>query len=227
MEALFRREVLDKGYLEVQRVDGSDQEIVAAARVSFLGDSKGEEKDRRLLHYLYRHRHMTPFEQVGMKVRVKAPVVVWWQWVRHRTQSYNFQSGRYTPFEEDEYYIPETWRKQSESNKQGSAGPVGDELNDLLNRRLQELAKDSHKLYQFALDHGVAKEQARLLLPAFGLYYEAVSTANLRNWLHFLSLRNAPDAQWEIRQYAKAVEEAVAEFFPWTYSIYKEVQGKV
>ncbi|HEC24354.1 MAG TPA: thymidylate synthase (FAD), partial [Chloroflexi bacterium] len=87
-----------------------DISIVNAARVSFLGHSKGDEQDKRLLFYLLKHRHTTPFEQVEFKFRVRAPVIVWWQWVRHRTWSYNLQSGRYTPFQEDEFYIPSLWR---------------------------------------------------------------------------------------------------------------------
>ena len=76
--------VLDKGWIELQDVMGDDNAIVAAARASFLGESKGADQDKRLLFYLMRHRHTTPFEMVEFKFRVRAPVVVWWQWVRHR-----------------------------------------------------------------------------------------------------------------------------------------------
>ncbi len=108
--------VLDKGYVEL--VDmmphpatgvSGDLAIVNAARVSFLGESKGDEADKKLLFYLMRHQHTSPFEMVHFKLRVCAPLVTYWQWVRHRTfhyQSANAQSGRYTPFEEDDFYVP-------------------------------------------------------------------------------------------------------------------------
>lgn len=101
-----------------------DLAIVNAARTSYLGESKGPERDKKLLMYLYKNKHMGPFEMVEFKFRINAPVLVFWQWVRHRTQSMNFQSGRYTPFEEDSFYTPEAdaWRKQSAVNKQGSDG---------------------------------------------------------------------------------------------------------
>ncbi|PJF40106.1 MAG: thymidylate synthase (FAD), partial [Phototrophicales bacterium] len=90
-----------------------DLAIVNAARVSFLGESKGDERDKKLLFYLLRHRHTSPFEMVEFKFRVRAPLVTWWQWVRHRTWNMNAQSGRYTPFEENDFYVPSVWRKQS------------------------------------------------------------------------------------------------------------------
>ena len=97
--------VLDQGWIELQDVMGDDLAIVNAARVSFLGESKGDERDKKLLFYLLRHRHTSPFEQVEFKFRVRAPLVTWWQWVRHRTWSMNAQSGRYTPFEEGDFYL--------------------------------------------------------------------------------------------------------------------------
>ena len=86
-----RVDVLDKGWVELQDVMGDDNAIVAAARASFLGESKGTERDKKLLFYLLRHHHTTPFEMVEFKFRVRAPVVVWWQWVRHRTWNFNAQ----------------------------------------------------------------------------------------------------------------------------------------
>ena len=79
-----RIDLLDKGWIELQDIMGDDLAIVNAARVSFLGESKGGDKDKKLLFYLLNHRHTSPFEQVEFKFRVRAPVVTWWQWVRHR-----------------------------------------------------------------------------------------------------------------------------------------------
>ncbi len=193
-----------------------DLSIVNAARVSFLGESKGEEKDKKLLFYLLKHRHTTPFEQVELKFRVRAPVVVWWQWVRHRTWHYNFQSGRYLPFERDDFYIPAEWRRQSESNKQGSEGLLDNADGEALTQRLSAVTAESFRLYEDALAQGVAKEQARLFLPAWCAYYIAVCKVDAWNLMHFLRLRMAPDAQWEIRQYALAIHEVFRQALPWT-----------
>ena len=126
-----RIDVLDKGWLELVDImphpsapASGDLAIVNAARVSFLGESKGDERDKKLLFYLLRHRHTSPFEMVEFKFRIRAPLVMWWQLVRHRTANLNMQSGRYTPFEENDFYVPEVWRKQSADNKQASEGTV-------------------------------------------------------------------------------------------------------
>src|SRR2546430_1966564 len=119
-----RVKVLDKGYVELQAVMGNDLSIVNAARVSFLGESKGTEKDKKLLFYLMRNRHTSPFEMCEFKFRLRCPLVTWWQLVRHRTLSLNLQSSRYTPFEEDDFYVPDVWRKQASDNKQASEGDL-------------------------------------------------------------------------------------------------------
>ncbi len=210
-------EVLDKGWVELQDLMGDDLAIVNAARASFLGESKGDDKDRKLLFYLMQHRHTSPFEQVEFKFRVRAPVVTWWQWVRHRTWSFNAQSGRYTPFEEDDFYVPGTWRKQSPSNKQASLGELTPEEGQPLTQALEEHYRRGYELYRRALDAGVAREQARVFLPGFAVYYTWVCKVDAHNLMHFLSLRMASEAQYEIRAYAKAIYK---HFFkpalPWT-----------
>lgn len=212
-----RVEILDQGWIELQDVMGDDLAIVNAARVSFLGESKGEEADKKLLFYLMRHRHTSPFEQVEFKFRVRAPLLVWWQWVRHRTWHVNAQSGRYTPFEMHDFYKPTVWRQQSESNKQGSEGEIDQADAERLSTLLAEHYTHSFELYEQALEAGVAKEQARLFLPGFGVYYIWVCKVDAHNLMHFLRLRMAPDAQAEIRAYAQAI---YAHFFkpvlPWT-----------
>lgn len=215
--------VLDKGWIELQDLMGDDNAIVAAARTSFLGESKGPEKDKRLLFYLLRHRHTTPFEMVEFKFRVRAPVVTWWQWVRHRTFSFNAQSGRYTPFDEDDFYEvePDAWRRQSPSNKQASEGLVEDA--GWLSEALQRHYDQGYQLYRQALEAGVAREQARLFLAGFGVYYTWVAKVDAHNLMHFLKLRMAPDAQYEIRVYAQAIYE---HFFkpalPWTAEAFEK-----
>ena len=209
--------VLDKGWIELQDVMGDDNAIVAAARASFLGESKGPEKDKRLLFYLLRHRHTTPFEMVEFKFRVRAPVVVWWQWVRHRTWNFNAQSGRYTPFEENDFYQvePDQWRRQSADNKQASEGYVEDAA--WLSEALAKHYDEGYRLYRAALDAGVAREQARLFLAGFAVYYTWVAKIDAHNLMHFMKLRAAPDAQYEIRVYAQAIlEEFFRPVLPWT-----------
>jgi thymidylate synthase (FAD) len=210
-------EVLDKGWIELQDVMGDDLAIVNAARVSFLGESKGTEQDKKLLFYLLHHRHTSPFEQVEFKFRVRAPLIVWWQWARHRMWHYNAQSGRYTPFKENDFYVPLSWRKQSPDNKQGSEGNIDPAASERLTTELIAHYEQGFTLYEQALAAGVAKEQARLFLPGFSVYYTWVTKTDAHNLMHFLSLRMAPDAQAEIRAYAQAIYD---NFFqpalPWT-----------
>jgi thymidylate synthase (FAD) len=232
MQDLFNKriEVLDKGWIELidmmphptHEVSG-DLAIVNAARVSFLGDSKGDEKDKKLLFYLLRNLHTSPFEMVEFKFRVHAPLVTWWQWARHRTWNFNAQSGRYTPFEENAFYVPSVWRKQSASNKQASDGVIEEAQNADLMQKLEAHYEQAFKLYEEALSMGVAKEMARLFLPGFSVYYTWVAKTDAHNLMHFLKLRMASDAQHEIRVYADAIYE---HFFkptlPWTSEAFEQ-----
>jgi thymidylate synthase (FAD) len=226
MNALLgkRVNVLDKGWIELQDMMGDDLAAVNAARVSFLGESKGAEADKKLLFYLLRHRHTSPFEQIEFKFRVHAPVVTWWQWVRHRMWNFNAQSGRYVPFEEDDFYTPTVWRKQSPSNKQASLGELTPEEGAPLTEALLKHYEDGFKLYQQALSMGVAREQARVFLPGFSVYYTWVCKVDAHNLMHFLHLRMAEDAQYEIRVYAQAIYN---EFFkpalPWTAEAFEKI----
>lgn len=225
--------VLDKGFVELldfmphpaTNVSG-DLAIVNAARVSFMGESKGEDADRKLLFYLLRHQHTSPFEQVQFKFRVHAPLLTYWQWIRHRTfhyQSVNSQSGRYTPFDENDFYVPDAWRRQSKSNKQASEGELDAAQAAELTRKLLEHYEQGYKLYSEALAAGVSKEMARLFLPGFSVYYTWVLSVDALNLMNFLRLRMASDAQYEIRVYAQAIYE---EFFkpalPWTAQAFEE-----
>lgn len=219
-----RIELLDKGWIELvdlmphpsAHVSG-DLAIVNAARVSFLGESKGEERDKKLLFYLLRNHHTSPFEMCEFKFRVRAPLITWWQWVRHRTWNFNAQSGRYTPFAENDFYVPTIWRKQAKDNKQASEGQVGDDDNQALHDDLLRHYAEGFRMYERALEAGVAREMARLFLPGFSVYYTWVAKVDAHNLMGFLRLRMASDAQYEIRVYAEAIYE---HFFkpalPWT-----------
>ncbi len=223
-------DILDKGFIELvdlmphPRTEvAGDLAIVNAARVSFLGESKGDERDKRLLFYLLRNRHTSPFEMVEFKFRVRAPLVTWWQWVRHRTWNMNAQSGRYTSFEENDFYVPNVWRKQAKDNKQASKGEVDAETSAQLTRQLVEHYETAYKLYENALEAGVSKEMARLYLPGFSVYYTWVTKVDAHNLMHFLRLRMASDAQYEVRVYANAIYE---HFFkaalPWTAEAFEQ-----
>ncbi len=219
-----RVKVLDKGYVEL--VDlmphpatgiPGDLAIVNAARVSYLGESRGDERDRKLLFYLMRHRHTSPFEMVEFKFRCRAPLLTWWQWVRHRTWNANAQSGRYTPFGEDDFYVPEVWRLQARSNRQASEGALDEELGKQLGDDLIEHYDRSYALYEKALQAGVSRELARVFLPGFSVYYTWVMKVDAHNLMHFLRLRMAEDAQYEIRVYAQAIfEHFFRPALPWT-----------
>lgn len=225
-----RVKVLDKGWIELvdlmphpeSKVSG-DLAIVNAARVSFLGESKGPERDKKLLFYLLRHRHTSPFEMVEFKFRVRAPLVTWWQWVRHRTWNMNAQSGRYTPFKEEDFYVPDVWRKQSADNKQASEGALEASDNLELTDKLLRHYDEGYRLYEEALERGVSKEMARLFLPGFSVYYTWVAKIDAHNLMHFLRLRMASDAQYEIRVYAEAINERFfAPALPWTAEAFRK-----
>jgi thymidylate synthase (FAD) len=210
-----------------------DIAIVNAARTSYLGESKGLESDKKLLRYLYKNKHTSVFEQVEFKFRIKGPILYWWQQIRHRTWSYNLQSGRYTEYA-DEFYIPDKWRLQDEKNKQGSKEEYIEYADILYNEydgttkphhissMFARMAERSLEVYDGLLKSGVAKEQARLVLPAFALYHVGIAKVDAKNLLDFLRLRNDDHAQFEIRQYAIAIEKMFAEMLPLTYELYLE-----
>jgi len=199
---------------------GNDLAIVNAARTSFLGESKGEEADRELLNYLMEHRHTGPFEQVEFKFRIHAPVLVWWQLVRHRTANLSMQSGRYT--ELDSFYFPSYWRHQAKDNKQGSEGMIGKKESDALDDMLNEYYDSSLAMYKRALELGAAREMARLFLPGFAIYYTGVWKIDAHNLMNFLELRLSDDAQHEIRQYAQYIYYFFDSILPWTTKAFRK-----
>lgn len=213
--------VLDKGYVRLVDVMGSDVTVVNAARVSYNKETKElREKDVKLIHYLARHGHTSPFRHATLQFEIYAPLMVtrqWWKYVvgsDHIMDAWNESSRRYVT-EEPEFYIPKTWRSApKDGKKQGSGEPVDDELNDELRQELTHITYRGYLIYNWALRVGVAPEMARLFLPAYALYVRWYWTASLQSVAHFLKQRLAEDAQWEIRQYAEAVYELAREKFP-------------
>ena len=220
VEGVGRIKVLDQGWVELidimPSVGSADMAVITGARVSHLSESKGPDKDKKLLWYLLKHKHTSPLEQVQLKFRLNMPLVSWWQMTRHRTQSMNLQSGRYTEFEENCFYMPEVLRAQSSSNKQASDGVINELHNASLLERLKAHYDNSYQLYQDMLAAGTAKELARLALPAFSVYYMGITSINAHNLIHFLRLRLAEEAQYEIRVYARAMYEILRWEMPWT-----------
>jgi thymidylate synthase (FAD) len=184
--------------------------------------------DEKLLRYLWEHKHATPFEMAGMVIEVKAPIFVFREWHRHRTQSYNEMSARYTPLP-DENYIPTVERLMlnSKTNKQAGTVKGAEELTTMaaehFQKHLVEMYAHQQTLYEWALKMGVPKELARIHLPV-GRYSKMRASANLRNWLAFLTLRMDPAAQWEIRQYANEVGKLIEEKYPRTWALF--IEGK-
>lgn len=185
--------------------------------------------DEKLLRYLYEHKHATPFEMAGMVIEVKAPIFVFREWHRHRTQSYNEMSARYIPLPDENYFpdienlLNRAHTALDAANKQARTASAGPMLQrEVAERDLADLFvyyEQGQFLYNRFLMHGWPKEIARLPVTV-ARYSRMRASANLRNWLAFLTLRCAPQAQWEIRQYANAVASLIAECFPRTYELF-------
>lgn len=215
--------VLDHGYVRLIEFWGSDERIIEAARMSTDKGFQGWETDERLLAYLYNNKHATPFEMAGLVLEVKAPIFVFREWHRHRTQSYNEMSARYIPLPDDNY-IPSIDRvsflgRASTKQAQGSKETLEIEEAQEFREALQDLYNQAQQVYALGLSLGVPKELARLPVPV-ARFSRMRASANLRNWLAFLTLRLAPNAQWEIRQYASAVGILVEQKFPRTWSLF-------
>jgi len=232
----MKKQVLNKGFVEVIDSLGTDLTVVNSARVSF-GKRKEvyDKSDRALVRYLAKHKHFSPFRHMVVQFHLKAPEFVMRQWYKHvvgieTTSSYptkdhawNEISGRYTPV--SDYYIPEVWRKQSEDNKQASEG----ELDDLQQKRMSHLYEryllDVERVYETMVDAGMAKEQARVVLP-LSQYTEVYWTASFQAIMNFIDLRDEKTAQWEIQQYAKCLKEMMYDIYPETVKIWSEVYWK-
>lgn len=225
-----QKNILDEGYVALVEAWGSDERVIEAARMSTGKGFEGWEKDEKLLAYLYNNKHSTPFEMGGMVIEVKAPIFVFREWHRHRTQSYNEMSARYIPLP-DENYMPSLERlmlgaNTATTNKQaqGNGVQLTEDAAAHWARQLAELYGQAQAVYEAGISFGVPKELARLPVPV-ARYSRMRASANLRNWLAFLTLRKAPAAQWEIRQYADAVGELIAERFPHTWALFAKEHG--
>lgn len=209
----------DIGHVRLLDRMGDDLRVVNAARVSF-GRTVAEfsDNDDRLLRFLLRNKHTSPFEHCMISWAFKVPLFVRSQHMRHRTWSFNEISRRYTS-ETIEFYLPNRFRKQHSSDRQAS---TNEHINPLVTRlhkkqnantALKEASLEAVALYENLLAQGVAREMARMVLPQ-NLYTSYYGTIDLHNALRFIELRSDYHAQWEIRRVAEAMHEQLKKLFP-------------
>jgi thymidylate synthase (FAD) len=228
----MNHEVLDKGYVRLVNSWGTELDIVNSARVSYDKESNEmSEKDIKLIKFLVRDKHDSTLRHCGFTFEVYAPLMIARQWYKHAVASshvedqlgWNESSRRYVT-ENEEFYIPKgnQWRSKPENSKQGSGEPLDSSEGGYFTNKLFDLVESGNKLYQEAMDAGIAPEQARLFLPAYGMYVRWRWTTSLNSALHFLSLRLGHGAQSEIMDYAEAVNLIVKEKFPVTTAAWEE-----
>lgn len=222
--SLYTEHILDHGSLELDAVCASDLAVVNAARVSLNAHSEDfTDRDRGLIGFLMRNRHGTPFEHGFFRFLVKCPLFVAREWHRHRIgHSYNEWSGRYSEIE-PEFYLPERIRTQIGKPGQYAFEPVNDIRNRYEQAVLGQAYYKAYDDYKAMLARGVAKEQARLVLPV-ATYTKFYWSCNPRSLMHFLALRNSEQAMFEIREYAKAAEKIFAEILPVTWRAFDETR---
>lgn len=200
----------------------ADFAIVQAARVSYGDGTKTLNEDRGLIRYLMRHRHTTPLEMVEFKFHCKMPIFVARQWIRHRTANINEYSGRYSVIKDD-YYIPniDNIRAQSTKNKQGGTEILNEQTAEEFHHRLKDTDKAAYENYKEALDNGISREQARMLLPV-NFYTEWYWKIDLHNLLHFLALRCDSHAQQEMQVYGNAMLDLIKPIVPITIEAWED-----
>ena len=225
--------VLDKGFIEVIDTLGDDLTVVNSARVSFgKRKEKFDKSDERLVRYLAKYKHYSPFRHLQIQFHVKAPEFVMRQWYKHvvgiettsnsstKDHAWNEISGRYV--EVEDFYTPEVFRKQSEDNKQATEGAIEEQMHA---QTLWGVAMfNAKKYYNDLLELGVGKEQARAILP-LNQYTEVYWTASFQAVMNFIELRNEKTSQWEIQQYAKSMLDLMHESFPKTTEIWADAHG--
>jgi len=218
--------VLDEGYVRLVDVLGDDLSVVNAARVSYDKESTDfSEKDAKLINFLLREKHTSPFRHAALTFEVYAPLFVARQWWKYAVASshvddqngWNESSRRYIT-EEEKFYVPlpNEWRSKPANSKQGSGEPVDEKIGEKHFSRLCEAVVLGIDNYHQALEDGIAPEIARLFLPAYGMYVRWRWTVSLQGVLTFLDQRLEHDAQYEIQKYAEAVLSLTKDAFPQT-----------
>ena len=218
---LALKQVLDNGYVRLVDVMGDDTSPDSDARISTGAVARSDDQQTTLIRFLLRHKHTTPFEGSVMKFEVRAPIMVIREWFRHRTFSYNEESGRYKQLDAL-YYTPEAGRVslQSKSNHQGS-GDAHPEAEQFVVQWRDEQVAFEEQYNALIQEHNVARELARLNMPV-SHYSTFVVTGNLLNWFRFLQLRMEGTAQYEIRVYAEAIFELARQYFPRSFEAFSD-----
>ncbi len=222
------KNVLDKGYVRLVDVMGSDLTVVNAARASYAKESKEmSESDEKLIAFLAKHDHTSPFRHAMLQFEIYAPLMVarqWWKYIIGSSHlegigdtmnAWNESSRRYVTMEPT-FYVPteNEWRGKPDNNKQGSKEPVDAKLGAEFTDKLNKYIKEGVDLYEEAMERGICAEEARLFLPAYGMYVSWYWTASLQSVAHFIKQRTDSHSQFEIREYAEAVKELAIEKFP-------------
>ena len=224
---MTRVDVLDKGYVRLVDTLGNDLSVVNAARVSY--DKEATEfspKDARLIDFLIREGHSSPFRHAALTFEVYAPLFVARQWWKYAVASshvddqngWNESSRRYIT-ESEEFYVPSasSWRSKPENSKQGSGEPINASSGFYYTNKLNDTITESVRLYQEAMSDNIAPEIARLFLPAYAMYVRWRWTVSLQGVMTFLDQRLEHDAQVEIQDYALAVKDLAHQAFPETF----------
>ncbi len=231
----MKNQVLDKGFIEVVDSLGNDLTVVNSARVSFgKRKTKWDKSDERLVRYLAKYKHYSPFRHLQVQFHIKAPEFVMRQWYKHvvgiettsnssaKDHAWNEISGRYVPVED--FYYPSVWRKQSDDNKQASEGVLDDLQQKRMDMVFKEYMRQVEMAYDRMIDAGMAKEQARIILP-LNQYTEVYWTASFQAIMNFIELRNEKTSQIEIQEYAKLLLDLMYEVYPMTTKLWAEAHG--
>lgn len=222
--------VLDEGYVRLVDTLGDDASVVNAARVSYDKEIEiVDDRDERLMVWLWENGHTSPFRHAALTFEVYAPLFVARQWWKYAVASshiddqngWNESSRRYIT-ENEQFYVPleDQWRSKPANSKQGSGAPVDSVTGADYTQLLLKQIDSGTRAYHAAMDDGVAPELARLFLPAYGMYVRWRWTTSLHGAMHFIQQRIEHDAQVEIQDYAKAVRDHVSTAFPSTFRIF-------
>ena len=231
----MKSKVLDKGFIEVIDSLGNDLTVVNSARVSFgKRKTKFDKSDERLVRYLAKHKHYSPFRHLQVQFHLKAPEFVMRQWYKHivgiettsnssvKDHAWNEISGRYVPVVD--YYNPSVWRKQSDDNKQASEGVLDDLQQKRMDDAYDDFMRKVRMTYDKMVNAGMAKEQARIILP-LNQYTEVYWTASFQAIMNFIELRNEKTSQWEIQEYAKVLLDLMFDVYPETTKLWSEAHN--
>ena len=227
--------VLDKGFIEVIDTLGNDLTVVNSARVSFgKRKEKFDKSDERLVRYLAKYKHYSPFRHLQIQFHIKAPEFVMRQWYKHvvgiettsnsstKDHAWNEISGRYVEY--DEFYQPEIYRKQSDDNKQASEGQFEKSEYDyqFVDINWTNAHESCVSAYKQLIEIGMAKEQARCILP-LTLYTEVYWTASFQSIMNFIELRDEKTSQIEIQEYARTMKDLMSDVYPEITKIWSDL----